>query len=207
MWQTFDPDATYKISGDSVISFLKRLPPPLGVRGYMLTEKEVRIFAGSLNLPDSHGFVQFRDMCAALARHVYLDAAFRAGLEEEDIDKVHIKSLANTKEHWVEHKYSEDPDGLVATWQMRVAAKAFQKMWLRVLAKREANTLVVAKREAMTAAGIASVNIRRGLSSSLKLTKKLGSAVAPSGVVMMGSAMKGGANLLKDKLTPKITLK
>ena len=205
IWQTFDPDATYKVNGDSVISFLKRLPPPLGVKGYMLTEKEVRIFAGSLNLPDSHGFVQFRDMCAALARHVYLDAALRAGLEEEDIDKVHISSLAHTKEHWVEHKYSEAPDGLVATWEMRVAAKAFQTMWLRVLAKREANALVEAKRKAMTAAGIASVNIRRGLSTSLKLSQNLGSAVVPSGVATVGSAMQSGANLLKDKLTTNIS--
>ena len=146
LWTIFDVDAEYKISGDTVVDFVKSLPPPMGVKGYMLTEKEVRIFAASLNLPDSHGFVLFRDMCSSLARHVYLDAALRAGLEEGDIDRCHIKDLEITKEHWTEHKYSQDLEGETFTWQQRSAAKAVQKLWERVLAKREAQKVVAEKR-------------------------------------------------------------
>jgi len=157
-WLDFDIDANYVMDGDSVIAFLRSLPPPMGVKGYALSERDARKFAGRLNLPDYHGQVQFHDMCTALARQVYLNNARRAGLDTEDVDAVSVEKLGTFADSWlgmaegkakVKSSAVRNLDGEVFTWQDRMAAKAFQKMWATTLARREARKVVDAKRAAL----------------------------------------------------------
>ena len=156
-WLDFDLNADYIIDGDSVVAFLRSLPPPMGVKGYALSERDARKFAGRLDLPDHHGRVLFHDMCTALARNVYMNNARRAGLDTEDVDAVSVDKLGDLADTWLgmadekskgRNSAVRNLDGEVFTWQDRMAAKAFQKMWATTLARREARKVVNDKRAA-----------------------------------------------------------
>eukprot|EP00898_Chlorokybus_atmophyticus_P005588 jgi/Chlat1/602/Chrsp103S00955 len=88
-WQTLDPKGTNFIPVNRFETLVRKLPPPLGLRGRTITRRDFVKFASELVIPQQGGYLCYQDVLQVLTRHAMgvkveeLPASFRQEMSKE----------------------------------------------------------------------------------------------------------------------------